>query len=58
MKDRDLDELDPGEAQRAKRRDRKRFTRMVVDGAGIRRQAQALRLRALRRRDSSPSRST
>ena len=39
-------DLFPAERERDRRRDRKRVTAMVVDGAGIRRQAQALAERA------------
>lgn len=46
----ELSDQSPSEAQRARRRDRRRETRMVVDGAGIRRQAQALGRRAVSRR--------
>ncbi len=49
----DLEDLAPGEAQRAKRRDRKRVTRMVVDGGNLLRQVEALRARSERRRQGS-----
>ncbi len=45
MKLPEIDEISPSEAERDRRRDRMRETRMVVDGAGIRRQAQALAAR-------------
>jgi len=53
----DLEDLAPGEAQRAKRRDRKRVTRMVVDGGNLLRQVEALRARSERRRQGSSDRS-
>jgi len=53
----DLEDLAPGEAQRAQRRDRKRVTRMVVDGGNLLRQVEALRARAERRRQGSADRS-
>jgi hypothetical protein len=43
------EEVFPAEQERARRRDRKRVTAMVVDGAGIRRQAMALAARSRRR---------
>ncbi|NNM97487.1 MAG: hypothetical protein HKL89_07775 [Candidatus Dormibacteraeota bacterium] len=52
----DLEDLAPGEAQRAKRRDRKRVTRMVVDGGNLLRQVEALRARSERRRQGSADR--
>ncbi|MHB1576750.1 MAG: hypothetical protein ACYCX9_09610 [Candidatus Dormibacteria bacterium] len=45
-----MDELTATEAERARRRDRKRVTRMVVDGGNLRRQLESLRLRAAARR--------
>ncbi|MGC8473784.1 MAG: hypothetical protein ACP5PW_05170 [Candidatus Dormibacteria bacterium] len=45
----------PSERERDRRRDRKRVTAMVVDGAGIRRQALALAARS-RRRSEPPGR--
>lgn len=49
-----MDELHPAEQERVRRRDRKRVTRMVVDGGNLRRQVQALRERAFRRAASNP----
>ena len=43
------EEVFPSERERDRRRDRKRVTAMVVDGAGIRRQAMALAERSRRR---------
>ena len=45
-----MDELTATEAERARRRDRKRVTSMVVDGGNLRRQLESLRLRAAARR--------
>lgn len=45
-----MDELTPTESERARRRDRKRVTRMVVDGGNLRRQLESLRRRAAARR--------
>ncbi|MGH7642563.1 MAG: hypothetical protein ACRENX_06050 [Candidatus Dormibacteria bacterium] len=47
-----MDELNPAERERVRRRDRRRITKMVVDGGNLRKQIQALRERALRRRSS------
>ncbi len=47
------DEIFPPERERDRRRDRKRVTAMVVDGAGIRRQAMALAAKS-RRRSAPP----
>ncbi len=47
------DEIFPAERERDRRRDRKRVTAMVVDGAGIRRQTMALAGRS-RRRSAPP----
>ena len=47
------EEVFPSERERDRRRDRKRVTAMVVDGAGIRRQAMALAARS-RRRSAPP----
>ncbi len=47
------EEVFPSERERDRRRDRKRVTAMVVDGAGIRRQAMALAAR-LQRRSAPP----
>ncbi|MGC2192764.1 MAG: hypothetical protein WA751_10575 [Candidatus Dormiibacterota bacterium] len=49
-----MDELNPAEQERVRRRDRKRITKMVVDGGNLRRQVQALRERAFRRATSRP----
>ncbi|HEY6537561.1 MAG TPA: hypothetical protein VI138_00800 [Candidatus Dormibacteraeota bacterium] len=49
-----MEELDPPERERARRRDRKRVTKMVVDGGNLRRQVAALRERA-RRRTPAPA---
>jgi hypothetical protein len=49
------EEVFPSERERVRRRDRKRVTAMVVDGAGIRRQAMALAARS-RRRSGPPER--
>ncbi|HVB53000.1 MAG TPA: hypothetical protein VNF24_02255 [Candidatus Acidoferrales bacterium] len=49
-----MDELNPVERERVRRRDRKRITKMVVDGGNLRRQVQALRERAIRRAPSQP----
>lgn len=50
-----LDEgLPAAEAARARRRDRKRVTRMVVDGGNLRRQVQALQARADKRGERHP----
>jgi len=46
----DNSELPPTESDRVHRRDRKRMTAMVVDGGNMRRQLEALRARAWRRR--------
>jgi hypothetical protein len=43
------EEVFPSERERDRRRDRKRVTAMVVDGAGIRRQSMALAERSRRR---------
>ncbi len=53
-----MDELDPAERERLRRRDRKRVTEMVVDGGNLRRQVQALRDRAIRRRDQAKAEKT
>jgi len=53
----DLEDVAPSEAQRAQRRDRKRVTRMVVDGGNLRRQLEALRARAEARRQGRADRS-
>ena len=45
------DELPLTEAARDQRRDRKRVTRMVVDGANLRRQLKALQARAAKKRE-------
>jgi hypothetical protein len=46
----DMEELGPRERERLRRRDRKRITRMVIDGGNLRRQLQALAQRAQARR--------
>ncbi|MHB8324506.1 MAG: hypothetical protein ACYDEA_10325 [Candidatus Dormibacteria bacterium] len=60
-----MDDLEPPERERVRRRDRKRRTEMVVNGGNLRRQMQALAERARRRRpapsaqtaeDSTPKR--
>ena len=43
--------LPAAEAARDRRRDRKRVTRMVVDGGNLRRQLQALQARAEKKRE-------
>ncbi|MHB1524935.1 MAG: hypothetical protein ACYCZN_01420 [Candidatus Dormibacteria bacterium] len=45
------EELPPAEAARDQRRDRKRVTRMVVDGGNLRRQMEALQARAEKKRE-------
>ncbi|HUY09201.1 MAG TPA: hypothetical protein VMW80_07085 [Candidatus Dormibacteraeota bacterium] len=49
-----MEELNPAEQERVRRRDRKRVTPMVVDGGNLRRQVQALRERAFRRAAGKP----
>ncbi|MHB1501744.1 MAG: hypothetical protein ACYCYK_11365 [Candidatus Dormibacteria bacterium] len=56
-----MDDMPPSEGERVRRRDRKRVTRMIVDGGNLRRQLESLRRRAETRRpvhtdpaDSSP----
>ncbi|HUY57389.1 MAG TPA: hypothetical protein VMV12_06135 [Candidatus Micrarchaeaceae archaeon] len=49
-----MDELNPGERGRIRRRDRKRITKMIVDGGNLRRQVHALRERALRHKPAAP----
>jgi len=50
----EMEELEPRERERLRRRDRKRITRMVMDGGNLRRQLQALAQRAqVRRRQRS-----
>lgn len=45
------DEVPAAEAARDQRRDRKRVTRMVVDGGNLRRQLEALQARAEKKRE-------
>jgi hypothetical protein len=45
-----MDDLAPTQAERARRRDRKRVTRMVIDGGNLRRQLESLSLRSDARR--------
>ena len=52
--DLEMDELNPEERERIRRRDRKRITKMIVDGGNLRRQVQALRERALRHKPAAP----
>jgi hypothetical protein len=47
-----MDDIGPPERERVRRRDRKRITKMVVNGGNLRRQVQALRERAFRRTPS------